>query len=44
MTAPAPELFNPMGRYRYAGGFNIAGLLAWIIAGGFAAWCRNMPS
>ena len=33
-----PELFNPTGQYRYAGGFNIAGLLAWIIAGGLAAW------
>lgn len=33
-----PELFNPTGQYRYAGGFNIAGMAAWIIAGGLAAW------
>lgn len=33
-----PELFNPHGQYRYSGGFNIAGLLAWLIAGGLAAW------
>jgi NCS1 family nucleobase:cation symporter-1 len=33
-----PELFNPTGQYRYAGGFNIAGLGAWVIAGGLAAW------
>lgn len=33
-----PELFNPTGQYRYAGGFNVAGLGAWVIAGGLAAW------
>lgn len=33
-----PELFNPQGQYRYSGGFNLAGLLAWVIAGGLAAW------
>lgn len=33
-----PELYNPAGQYRYAGGFNIAGLLAWVVAGGIAAW------
>lgn len=33
-----PDLFNPQGQYRYAGGFNVAGLLAWVIAGGLAAW------
>lgn len=32
-----PELFNPQGQYRYSGGFNLAGLLAWVIAGGLAA-------
>ena len=26
------------GQFRYAGGFNIAGLLAWAIGGGVAAW------
>ncbi len=33
-----PELFNPTGQYRYAGGFNLAGLLSWLVAGGLAAW------
>lgn len=33
-----PELYNPTGQYRYAGGFNVAGLLAWVVAGGLAAW------
>ncbi len=33
-----PELFNPGGQYRYSGGFNPAGLIAWVIAGAFAAW------
>jgi NCS1 family nucleobase:cation symporter-1 len=33
-----PDLFNSNGQYRYTGGFNIAGLLAWFIAGGLAAW------
>lgn len=33
-----PDLFNPRGQYRYAGGFNLAGLLAWVVAGGLAAW------
>lgn len=33
-----PELFNPQGQFRYSGGFNVAGLLAWVIAGGLAAW------
>ncbi|MBU9698663.1 NCS1 family transporter [Rhodobacteraceae bacterium HSP-20] len=33
-----PELFNPQGQYRYTGGVNIAGMLAWIVAGGIAAW------
>ena len=32
-----PDLFNPRGQYRYAGGFNVAGLLAWVVAGGLAA-------
>ncbi|MTH79461.1 NCS1 family transporter [Paracoccus aestuariivivens] len=33
-----PALFDPEGQYRYAGGFNPAGLLAWLAAGGIAAW------
>ncbi len=33
-----PELFNPQGQYRYTGGVNVAGMLAWIVAGGLAAW------
>ena len=32
-----PELFSLSGQYRYAGGFNMAGLLAWVLAGGIAA-------
>lgn len=36
-----PDLFNPTGQYRYAGGFNIAGLLAWALAGAMAAWWSN---
>lgn len=32
-----PELYLATGQFRYAGGFNIAGLLAWVIAGGAAA-------
>ncbi len=33
-----PELYSLTGQFRYAGGFNIAGLLAWAIGGGVAAW------
>ncbi|MCB1311173.1 MAG: NCS1 family transporter [Sedimentitalea sp.] len=33
-----PELFSLTGQFRYSGGFNIAGLSAWLIAGGVAAW------
>ena len=33
-----PELFNPTGQYVYSGGFNMAGLLSWAIAGAAAAW------
>lgn len=33
-----PELYSVTGQYRYAGGFNLAGLFAWIVAGGVAAW------
>lgn len=33
-----PELFNPDGQYRYWNGFNPAGLIAWVVAGGLAAW------
>ncbi|WP_193175272.1 NCS1 family transporter [Oricola nitratireducens] len=33
-----PELYSLSGQFRYAGGFNIAGLGAWVIAGGIAAF------
>lgn len=33
-----PELYSLTGQFSYAGGFNIAGLGAWVIAGGIAAW------
>lgn len=33
-----PALYDPEGQFRYAGGFNPAGLAAWVIAGGIAAW------
>ncbi|WP_417605881.1 NCS1 family transporter [Primorskyibacter flagellatus] len=33
-----PDLFKLDGQFRYAGGFNPAGLIAWIVAGGIAAY------
>lgn len=36
-----PALYDLRGQFRYAGGFNLAGLAAWIIAGGIAAWFVN---
>ena len=33
-----PDLYQLDGQYRYTGGFNLAGLVAWIAAGGAAAW------
>ncbi|GGF78839.1 nitrate reductase [Paracoccus acridae] len=33
-----PALFDPDGQYRYARGFNPAGLIAWLLAGAVAAW------
>ncbi|WP_108261387.1 NCS1 family transporter [Mangrovicoccus ximenensis] len=33
-----PDLYRTDGQYRYARGFNPAGLIAWIAAGGLAAW------
>jgi len=33
-----PDLFSMTGQFRYAGGVNWAGLFAWIVAGGVAAW------
>ncbi len=33
-----PDLYRTDGQFRYWGGFNPAGLLAWIIAGCVAAW------
>ncbi len=32
-----PELYSLTGQFRYASGFNVAGLGAWIVAGGIAA-------
>lgn len=31
-------LYDPEGQYRYMGGFNPAGLIAWLVAGVIAAW------
>ena len=33
-----PDLYRVDGQFRYAGGFNPAGLVAWIVAGALAAW------
>ncbi|MEY8843459.1 NCS1 family transporter [Cribrihabitans sp. XS_ASV171] len=33
-----PDLYKLDGQFRYAGGFNPAGLVAWFVAGGIAAW------
>ena len=33
-----PDLYRLDGQYRYAAGFNPAGLIAWFVAGGIAAW------
>ena len=33
-----PDLYREYGQFRYSNGFNIAGLIAWIVAGGVAAW------
>ncbi|MEX2103718.1 MAG: NCS1 family transporter [Bacilli bacterium] len=33
-----PDLFRTKGQYTYAGGFNYAGLISWIIAGSLAIW------
>lgn len=33
-----PDLYRLDGQYRYSGGFNLAGLVAWVIAGSIAAW------
>ncbi|SMO94584.1 NCS1 family transporter [Paracoccus laeviglucosivorans] len=33
-----PALFDPQGQYRYRHGFNLAGLIAWVLAGAIAAW------
>ncbi|HRO16223.1 MAG TPA: cytosine permease, partial [Paracoccus sp. (in: a-proteobacteria)] len=33
-----PALYDLDGQFRYMGGFNPAGLAAWVIAGGIAAW------
>lgn len=33
-----PDLYRMNGQFRYAGGFNWAGLIAWLVAGSLAAW------
>jgi NCS1 family nucleobase:cation symporter-1 len=33
-----PDLFRSDGQFRFTGGFNLAGLGAWIVAGGLALW------
>jgi NCS1 family nucleobase:cation symporter-1 len=33
-----PDLYRVDSQYRYSGGFNWPGLIAWIIAGAVAAW------
>lgn len=33
-----PDLYKLDGQFSYAGGFNPAGLVAWFVAGGVAAW------
>lgn len=33
-----PDLYRVNGQFRYSGGFNPAGLGAWLVAGGVAAW------
>ena len=33
-----PALYDPEGQYRYHRGFNPAGMIAWLLAGAFAAW------
>lgn len=33
-----PDLYRVDGQFRYSGGFNWAGLAAWVVAGGVAAW------
>ncbi|QRV23390.1 NCS1 family transporter [Marinomonas foliarum] len=33
-----PELFKVHGQYRYFNGFNLAGLISWIISGGIASY------
>ncbi|MDB6176299.1 NCS1 family transporter [Paracoccus sp. Z330] len=33
-----PALYQMDGQFSYAGGFNPAGLIAWCVAGGIAAW------
>lgn len=33
-----PDLYRPDGQFRFAGGFNPAGLIAWVVAGTVAVW------
>lgn len=33
-----PELYRPRGQFFFAGGFNPAGLIAWVVAGSVALW------
>jgi NCS1 family nucleobase:cation symporter-1 len=33
-----PDLYQQHGQFRFMSGFNPAGLIAWVVAGGFAIW------
>ncbi len=33
-----PDLYRADGQFRFLGGFNPAGLIAWVVAGGLALW------
>lgn len=33
-----PDLYRPNGQFRFAGGINPAGLIAWVVGGGFALY------
>ncbi len=36
-----PDLYRADGQYRYMGGVNPAGMIAWVVAGGLALWQLN---
>lgn len=33
-----PDLYSMTGQFRYSAGINWAGMIAWLVAGGIAAW------